>query len=319
MKLDSIAPAFMLKANRNKQFWSNVVTTAEYAADILTTVSGVGNIAKFRYLAKFAAKASKLRFVSKAGRTVAAARKAVAATAAVVEITSGTVNALLKLTGVRDTEWGKSLSEYLFWLELLSLSGELTVAIHNGLRKSAKEILKHEDGLRKSAKNADEAKQIDVVIEELKRMADGGNNPKFSLISKKVKDYWTKFLIKKGVKIEIGTEEANRILDENFADGLFIRKGFNSETNQFKEQIIYLKENPSTSAFSEETYHALQNIEGVQMYKDVTYKGILYKNVDNWEFLTKKRILDEAEKNGISYEEYIFVEKQLDNVLNKIY
>ncbi|MDN3695444.1 hypothetical protein QWZ06_26065 [Chryseobacterium tructae] len=97
MKLDSVVPAFMLKANRDKQFWSNVITSAEYAADILTTVSGVGNIAKFRYLESFATKASKLRFVSKVGNTVATARKAVAATAAVIEITSGTVNTLLNL------------------------------------------------------------------------------------------------------------------------------------------------------------------------------------------------------------------------------
>lgn len=79
------------------------------------------------------------------------------------------------------------------------------------------------------------------------------------------------------------------------------------------------RDEPSTTAFLEETYHALQNIEGVQMYKDVTYKGVLYEKVDNWEFLAKKRILDEAGKNGISYEEYIFVEKQLDDVLNNKY
>lgn len=173
MKLDSVVPAFMLKANRDKQFWSNVITSAEYAADILTTVSGVGNIGKFRYLAKFAAKAEKLSFVSKAGQAVANVRKAVAATAAVVEITSGTVNTLLKLSGARDASWGKSLSEYLFWLELLSLSGELSVAIHNGLRKNAKEILEHEDDIRKSAKNAEETKQIDHALEELKH--EGGH------------------------------------------------------------------------------------------------------------------------------------------------
>lgn len=102
MKLDAIVPAFTLFANQKKQFWSNVITAGEYAADILTTVSGIGNLAKFRYLAKFATKASKLRFVSKVGRAVVTARKAVAATAAVVEITSGTVNALLKLNGARD-------------------------------------------------------------------------------------------------------------------------------------------------------------------------------------------------------------------------
>jgi len=150
-------------------------------------------------------------------------------------------------------------------------------------------------------------------------MADGGNNPSFSVISKKVKDYWVNYLTKNGIKIEIGTEEAVKILDENFADGLFVRKGFNSETNKFKEQIIYLKDDPSTSTFLEETYHALQSLEGVQMYKDVNYKGKIYKNIDNWEFLAKKRILEEAEKNNITYEEYLFVEKQLEDVLNNKY
>ena len=47
------------------------------------------------------------------------------------------------------------------------MSGELTVAIKGGLRKSAKEVLEHTDVLKKTAKNADEAKQIDEVIERL--------------------------------------------------------------------------------------------------------------------------------------------------------
>ncbi|MGO4707775.1 hypothetical protein AB4Y90_01420 [Chryseobacterium sp. 2TAF14] len=180
LKLDSVVPAFMLKANRDKQFWSNVITTAEYAADILITVSGVGNIAKFRYLAKFAAKASSLRFVTKAGRAVATARKTVAATAGVVEITSGVVNTLLKLTGAKDANWGKSLSEYLFWLELLSLSGELTVAINNGLRKSAKEIVGTSESKNQFEKQLDNLieegqvtrKEVDDLLEHLDELAE---------------------------------------------------------------------------------------------------------------------------------------------------
>jgi len=245
MKLDAIVPAFMLKANRDKQFWSNVITTAEYAADILTTASGVGNLEKFRYLAKFATKAGKLRFVSKAGRAVVAARKAVAATAAVVEITSGTVNTLLKLTSARDTAWGKPLSEYLFWLELLSLSGELTVAIHNGLRKSAKEILEHEDDIRKSAKNADEAKQIDDVIEELRKVAEeaGDYSARFAKkvskgldgVSSKIKTYESKIqkydyeigmLVNNAKKIEIKdvTQKAkSQISWKHISDEKFVK------------------------------------------------------------------------------------------------
>lgn len=213
MKLDSVVPAFMLKANRDKQFWNNVITSAEYAADILTTVSGVGNIGKFRYLAKFAAKAEKLRFVSKAGRAVANVRKAVTATAAVVEITSGTVNTLLKLSGARDASWGKSLSEYLFWLELLSLSGELSVAIHNGLRKSAKEILEHEDDIRKSAKNADEASEIDEALEQMKHEGGSGGYSKVVTTNEKevkaFEELEKKFLNK---TIENPFENVNEIL-----------------------------------------------------------------------------------------------------------
>lgn len=141
IKLDSIVPAFMLKANTDKQFWSNVITSAEYAVDIATTLSGIGNLTKFKYLSQLAARGQNLSFVSRLGQAVATTRKIVTGTAAIIEITSATVNALLKLTDLRDTKFGKSLSELLFWLELLSLSGELTVAIHNGLRKSAKDLV----------------------------------------------------------------------------------------------------------------------------------------------------------------------------------
>lgn len=170
LELDSIIPAFMLKANHDKQFWNNVVTGAEYALDVVTTLSGIGNIAKFRYLAKFAAKAGRLRFVSQAGRTVATVRKVVAATAAVVEITSGSVNILLKLSNLNNSKFGKSLQEYLFWLELLSLSGELSVAIHNGLKKSAKEILEHEDELIKEASKGNH--NIDNLLDEIYQIAE---------------------------------------------------------------------------------------------------------------------------------------------------
>lgn len=309
-------PAFVLYANDESAFWENWITAGEYTVDVLTTLSGVGNILKFGRLYKVLQAGKKLTDSSRVFTKVITGVKGVAG---VAEISSGSMNILLKLTGVADTELGREISKYLFWFEMAALSGELSVALYGKMQASAKKILAKEEVLIESVTNADEAKQVDELLDELRRMADGGNNPKFSVISDKVKDYWIKYLTKKGVKIEIGTEEANRILDENFADGLFVRKGYNGETNQFKEQIIYLKNEPSTSAFLEETYHALQNIEGVQMYKDVTYKGVIYEKVDNWEFLAKKRILDEAEKNGISYEEYILVEKQLDDVLNNRY
>jgi hypothetical protein len=171
LQLDAIVPAFLLLANEKKQFWSNVITAGEYALDVLTTLSGIGNIAKFRYLAKFAARAGRLRFVGAAGQAVANTRKVVAAVAAVVEITSGTVNILLKMANNNTSLIGSKISAYLFWLELLSLSGELSVTLHNGLRKSAKEVLEHEDDLLLEAKKIG-SQNIDDVLEEIRVIAD---------------------------------------------------------------------------------------------------------------------------------------------------
>jgi hypothetical protein len=91
--------------------------------------------------------------------------------AAVVEITSGTVNILLKLTNKNNTEFGTTIARYLFWLELLSLSGELTVTIHNGLKKSAREVLEHEDELLIEAKKTG-VKKADDILDEIRAIAD---------------------------------------------------------------------------------------------------------------------------------------------------
>lgn len=144
MKLDAIFPAFMLKANRDKQFWSNVMTNAEYAADIITTLSGIGNIAKFRYLTRVA-EAEGASAVTKVER-VANILRYVKGAAGVVEITSVSVNLMLKTTGARDAEFGGSLSKVLFFLELITLSGELTASMKLELKKSAKESVEASDG-----------------------------------------------------------------------------------------------------------------------------------------------------------------------------
>lgn len=99
--------------------------------------------------------------------------------AAAIEITSGTISTLFKLTEIRDTDLGKKILEYLFWLELLSLSGELTVAIHNGLRKSARKLVQKPEDAAKLEKQLDDLvengqisrKQADEVVEELRMVA----------------------------------------------------------------------------------------------------------------------------------------------------
>ncbi|HEX8574881.1 MAG TPA: hypothetical protein VF677_01165 [Flavobacterium sp.] len=148
MKLDAVVPAFMLKANQNKQFWSNVMTSAEYALDVVTTLSGIGNIAKFRYLTKLAQLAETVEGVNAATKAAQAVNilRYVKGAAGVVEVTSGAVNAMLKITGARDTEFGESLSRVLFYLELITLAGELTASMKLGLKKSAREAVETSDG-----------------------------------------------------------------------------------------------------------------------------------------------------------------------------
>ncbi len=139
-------PAFVLKAGEDVAFWENVTTATEYVIDIVTTFSGVGNIAKFRHLYTVSSKASKLRFIGRAAKAVkTAARGAVG----VIEISSGTVNALLKITDLRDEEWAKELSEFLLILELCSLGADLGEFLLKRARSSAKNALEYEDEIRK--------------------------------------------------------------------------------------------------------------------------------------------------------------------------
>lgn len=333
--LPKLLPAFFLKANEDKAYWSNVITGIEYTVDAITTLSGFGNLAKFRHLQRIVKVATKYKFFDKAKKFnyLAKIRFGVSA----IEISSGSLNALLKLTGLADTKFGKALTEYLFWLELLSLGGELTAVIKGGLRKSAKEVLEHTDDVKKELDNLvieennvkrkltqaekDEViKHFDEVAERKKQIIpNGGLTKGFSIINPKVMKYWMNFLEKKGVKFEIGTEKAKKILKEEGALGIHERKFINPETNEF-EQTIYLYENPSTSTFLEECYHAVQAIEGLPKYIEPIYiKGKIYENVDAWEYLAKKRILDEANTNGISYEEYRFIEDQIQDVLDRNY
>ncbi|WP_417558508.1 hypothetical protein [Mesoflavibacter zeaxanthinifaciens] len=132
---NSIIPAFMLFVNEDKAFWHNFIKTGEYTLDVVTTLSGIGNLAKFRHLTK----------LSKLGKAINYARKG----AAIIEITSGTTNALLKLTEADDTPYGRALSEYLFYLEMLSLSIDVTDWISKGLKESASKVLEHSDDLKK--------------------------------------------------------------------------------------------------------------------------------------------------------------------------
>ena len=171
--LPKLLPAFFLKANEDKAYWSNVITGIEYTVDAITTLSGFGNLAKFRHLARVAKVASRYQKYDKVRKYATVVSK-IRFGVSVIEISSGSLNALLKLTGLANTKFGKALTEYLFWLELLSLGGELTAAIKGGLRKSAKEVLEHSDDVKKKLDN--------LVIEE--------NNLKRKLTNDEIDDFF---------------------------------------------------------------------------------------------------------------------------------
>ena len=171
LKLDYVIPAFYLKAVETKKTTANIYTGIEYALDIVTTFSGVGNISKFRHLSKLASKAAKLRSAQKAS-TYATVIAQIKLGAGAIEISSGTLNTLLKLTGLKETKFGADLSEFLFWLEMASLSGEAIGVIKDGLRRSASKALNHIDEIRKLGKKIDDPAQVEKVIGYLRKFED---------------------------------------------------------------------------------------------------------------------------------------------------
>ncbi len=136
----AILPAFVILAREEKAFWANVITGAEYTLDVVTTFSGVANLLK----------AGRLFKILKAGHKLIGRTKVVANTitgiktfAGVVEVTAGIGNGLVKLLGFKGTPLGDSIAEYLFYLEMLSLSGELSGALHLSLSKAAKKAVEN--------------------------------------------------------------------------------------------------------------------------------------------------------------------------------
>lgn len=133
-------PAFILFANNEAAFWENVITGVEYGVDILTTISGVGNLLKAGRLFRLLKNGRTLLFRTAVATTAIAGVKTAAG---IIEVSSGTVNTLFKLTGLNDTELGKTITKYLFYLEMASLTTEVTVLLKGKLTKTAKELVEN--------------------------------------------------------------------------------------------------------------------------------------------------------------------------------
>lgn len=166
LKDETIIPMFLLYINENKSFWQNWQTAGEYAVDILTTVSGVGNLAKFRHLTKLNKLAQAAKGVKGAEKVAQTSNilRYIKGAAGVVELSSGSLNFMLKITDKRNESPYKELSEFLFYLELLTLTGELTAPLKVGLKKSAKEAIEKSDGVLR--------KQYDELFGELYKVAN---------------------------------------------------------------------------------------------------------------------------------------------------
>ena len=211
----------------------------------------------------------------------------------------------------KDKEFCDKLRVYLFWFDLASLGTD--AILKKMLQKSAKEAL---DTMPEDITK--QHPEIKAHLNEISR-SNAKLTPEFNVIPPKILKAWVNYLKVRGVKFEIGTKKAITILQEEKALGIFEWRIINPEINQIK-RTIYLYDNPAASTFLEECYHAVQSLNKVpRILEQITYKGKSYYKINNWEYLAKKRILDEAQKNGINYEEYIFIENQLLEVLENKY
>jgi hypothetical protein len=78
---------------------------------------------------------------------------------------------------------------------------------------------------------------------------------------------------------------------------------------------IFLHDPYGAATFIEECIHAEQHISRVPKIKDIMHKGKLYKQINNWEYLAKTYLIDNAKKYGLTAEEVAKLELQLKNVL----
>jgi len=145
------------------------------------------------------------------------------------------------------------------------LSGELTVALKKGLRKKAKKALREKSAierLRKSAKNGEEVKQLDEVVEHLeevagqeaKRIFKNIDGIEFEILPlnllKKYTNNAIKKAAKKGVKLEIKWIDASH---PNFLNRKLLGKF--QITLDKKKVIMHLRPECPKITFYHENWH----------------------------------------------------------------
>ncbi|WP_369049335.1 hypothetical protein [Tenacibaculum sp. UWU-22] len=134
-------PVFYLKAFKDINSTANLETGFSLTLDVVTTFTGVGNIAKLRHL-----------------RHLTKLQKGLKYTIAGAEITSGALNAMLTVSDC-ESEFCEKLRVHLFWLEMGSLG--LDVFTQKMIKKTAKEALEKADNT-----------VDDLIIDELTKVAE---------------------------------------------------------------------------------------------------------------------------------------------------
>jgi hypothetical protein len=320
-------PAFLLHTHKKKAFWENIMTVGEYTVDVITTLSGVGNILKFGRLYKVLQAGKKL---TSGSRTFTKTVTGVKGVAGVAEISSGSVNFLLKLTGVNDTDLGREISKYLFYFEIAALSGELSLALYSKLQTSARKILAKEKVLKEAAKKEgfddvdgllDELYEVAEVERRLTNTWDGGKLLSERTLRKRIRTLLQEY---KNFNLEIhivdDIKDAEKIADWNarnvlgsFRAGpplrIFLRKEVTELTLQ--HEVWHLED---LQKMGSKKFHASPNWK-----KEELVWERIWQTKNRWteeELVDSYRYYKETSKNEIGRWNKI---KELDELLEKPY
>ena len=155
IKIPTILPAFFLMGIDDKTAAANTETAIGVAVEVLTTLTGIGNLTKFRHLYRI------WKATSTYSKTLVAIKIGISA----IEITSGALGTMLTLAGSNcNGKFCDGLRNVLFWMDLASLSVDLTTS--RMLKNSAKQTLKNLDSLPKMNQI-----EYDELVESLERIA----------------------------------------------------------------------------------------------------------------------------------------------------
>jgi len=112
---------------------------------------------------------------------------------------------------------------------------------------------------------------------------------------------WERYLERRNVRIKYGQDS---MLDELGAEALY----------NPNNRTIYLRGNPSKSAFLEEAIHARQDLRGLPDFME--YKG---KTIDRWEFEAQRTLIRYRHRLGIPNDQTRQTISNLRDVYNGCY